>query len=158
MPLEIDGYEVTSLNLRWLRQQIGLISQELAIFSTTVFENIRYGLIGTCHEHKTAEDVKDLVKSAAKTANACEFIQAMPNGFHSHVGSGGFLLSGGQLSGGQKRRIAIARAVIADPKILLLDEATSALDSKSERQVQTALNAAALGRTTVDIAHRYAKG
>lgn len=152
MHSEIDGHDIASLNLTWLRQQIGLVSQEPTIFSTTVFENIRYGLIGTSYEHRPEDEIKELVERAAKKANAYDFILAMPEGFHSHVGGGGFLLSGGQ-----KQRITIARAIVADPKILLLDEATSALDSKSERQVQAALDTAAFGRTTIVIAHRYAK-
>ncbi|KAK2616578.1 hypothetical protein QQS21_000401 [Conoideocrella luteorostrata] len=147
--ISIDGHDLTGLNLTWLRQQIGLVSQEPTLFSTTVFENIRYGLVGTRQENKPLEEVERLVESAAKTANAYDFIMAMPDGFQSHVGNGGSLLSGGQ-----KQRITIARAIIGDPKILLLDEATSALDSKAEREVQTALNNAALGRTTIVIAHR----
>lgn len=147
--LVLDGRDITTLNLTWLRQQIGLVSQEPTLFSTTIFENIRYGLIGTDVEDAPIEEIEELVISAARTANAYEFITALPGGFQTHVGDRGSLLSGGQ-----KQRIAIARAVIKNPKILLLDEATSALDVRSERLVQKGLDNAAKGRTTIVIAHR----
>ncbi|KAI1265157.1 ABC transporter [Xylariaceae sp. FL1019] len=145
----LDGHDVSTLNLRWLRQQISLVSQEPTLFGTTIFDNIRYGLFGTAHEHASTEEQKQLVVEAAKKANAHDFISALPEGYETHVGQRGFLLSGGQ-----KQRIAIARAIVSDPKILLLDEATSALDTKSEGVVQAALEAAAEGRTTITIAHR----
>ena len=147
--LVLDGRDITTLNLTWLRQQIGLVSQEPTLFSTTIFENIRYGLIGTNVEDAPIEEIEELVSRAARTANAYEFVTALPDGFQTHVGDRGSLLSGGQ-----KQRIAIARAIIKNPKILLLDEATSALDVKSERLVQKGLENAAKGRTTVVIAHR----
>ncbi|RYC61987.1 hypothetical protein CHU98_g4209 [Xylaria longipes] len=145
----LDGHEVSKLNLRWLRQQISLVSQEPTLFSTTIFHNIRYGLFGTKFENESAEKQKELVIEAAKKANAHDFISSLPEGYETNVGERGFLLSGGQ-----KQRIAIARAVVSDPKILLLDEATSALDTKSEGVVQAALEVAAAGRTTITIAHR----
>lgn len=145
----LDGRDIATLNLTWLRQQIGLVSQEPTLFSTTIFENIRYGLIGTSVEDAPNQEIEELVISAARTANAYEFITALPDGFQTHVGDRGSLLSGGQ-----KQRIAIARAIIKNPKILLLDEATSALDVKSERLVQKGLDNAAKGRTTIVIAHR----
>ncbi|KAI1128072.1 ABC transporter [Nemania abortiva] len=145
----LDGHDLSTLNLRWLRQQISLVSQEPTLFGTTIFHNIRYGLFGTKFEHESAEKQKELVIEAAKKANAHDFISALPEGYETNVGERGFLLSGGQ-----KQRIAIARAVVSDPKILLLDEATSALDTKSEGVVQAALEAAAEGRTTITIAHR----
>ncbi|KAI0455524.1 ABC transporter [Xylaria acuta] len=145
----LDGHEVSKLNLRWLRQQISLVSQEPTLFSTTIFHNIRYGLFGTKFENESDEKQKELVIEAAKKANAHDFISSLPEGYETNVGERGFLLSGGQ-----KQRIAIARAVVSDPKILLLDEATSALDTKSEGVVQAALEAAAEGRTTITIAHR----
>ena len=145
----LDGHEVSTLNLRWLRQQISLVSQEPTLFGTTIFENIQHGLIGTTHEHANIETRKDLVISAAKMANAHDFVSGLPEGYETNVGERGFLLSGGQ-----KQRIAIARAMVSDPKILLLDEATSALDTKSEGVVQAALDVAAKGRTTIVIAHR----
>jgi ATP-binding cassette subfamily B (MDR/TAP) protein 1 len=145
----LDGHDVSTLNLRWLRQQISLVSQEPTLFGTTIYENIAHGLIGTEWEKTTEEKQKELVIGAAKMANAHDFVSALPEGYATHVGERGFLLSGGQ-----KQRIAIARAVVSDPKILLLDEATSALDTKSEGVVQAALETAAAGRTTIIIAHR----
>ncbi|KAB8296977.1 hypothetical protein EYC80_002380 [Monilinia laxa] len=145
----IDGHDVSTLNLRWLRQQISLVSQEPTLFGTTIFENIRHGLIGTKFENDSAERQRELVIEAAKMANAHDFISALPEGYETNVGERASLLSGGQ-----KQRIAIARAMVSDPKILLLDEATSALDTKSEGVVQAALEVAAEGRTTITIAHR----
>ena len=145
----LDGHEVSKLNLRWLRQQISLVSQEPTLFGTTIFENIRHGLIGTKHENVDIEDQRQLIITAAKMANAHDFVSGLSEGYETHVGERGFLLSGGQ-----KQRIAIARAMVSDPKILLLDEATSALDTKSEGVVQAALDVAAQGRTTIIIAHR----
>ncbi|KAI0190211.1 ABC multidrug transporter Mdr1 [Xylaria flabelliformis] len=145
----LDGHEVSKLNLRWLRQQISLVSQEPTLFSTTIFHNIRYGLFGTKFENESAEKQKELIIEAARKANAHDFISSLPEGYETNVGERGFLLSGGQ-----KQRIAIARAIVSDPKILLLDEATSALDTKSEGVVQAALEVAAEGRTTITIAHR----
>ncbi|KAJ5320576.1 hypothetical protein PENANT_c033G08172 [Penicillium antarcticum] len=145
----LDGHDIQTLNLRWLRQQISLVSQEPILFGTTIYQNIRHGLIGTRFEHESEEKIKELVENAAKMANAHEFINILPEGYETNVGQRGFLLSGGQ-----KQRIAIARAIVSDPKILLLDEATSALDTKSEGVVQAALDRAAEGRTTIVIAHR----
>ncbi len=145
----LDGHDISTLNLRWLRQQISLVSQEPTLFGTTIFNNIRHGLIGTKYENESEEKQKDLIIGAAKMANAHDFISALPEGYETNVGERGFLLSGGQ-----KQRIAIARAIVSDPKILLLDEATSALDTKSEGVVQAALEVAAEGRTTISIAHR----
>ncbi len=145
----LDGHEVSKLNLRWLRQQISLVSQEPTLFGTTILGNIRHGLIGTKHEKASIEQQRALIESAAKMANAHDFIMGLPEGYETNVGERGFLLSGGQ-----KQRIAIARAMVSDPKILLLDEATSALDTKSEGVVQAALDIAAQGRTTIVIAHR----
>lgn len=152
-PLEgtvyLDDLDISTINLRWLRQQISLVSQEPTLFGTTIYENIRHGLIGTKWELEGPEKQRELIYEAAKMANAHEFITSLPEGYETNVGERGFLLSGGQ-----KQRIAIARAVVSDPKILLLDEATSALDTKSEGVVQAALEVAAEGRTTITIAHR----
>jgi ATP-binding cassette subfamily B (MDR/TAP) protein 1 len=145
----LDGVDISTLNLRWLRQQISLVSQEPTLFGTTIYENIRHGLIGTKWEQEGSEKQKELIYEAAKMANAHDFITSLPEGYDTNVGERGFLLSGGQ-----KQRIAIARAVVSDPKILLLDEATSALDTKSEGVVQAALEVASAGRTTITIAHR----
>ena len=114
------------LNLHWLRQHIGVVSQEPVLFATTIAENIRYGRDGVTQEE---------IESAAKAANAHSFISELPDGYNTLVGE-----RGTQLSGGQKQRVAIARALVRDPKILLLDEATSALDSESEAIVQAALD------------------
>ncbi len=145
----LDGHEISKLNLRWLRHQISLVSQEPTLFGTTIFGNIQHGLIGTKHEKDSIEQQRALIENAAKMANAHDFILGLPEGYETNVGERGFLLSGGQ-----KQRIAIARAMVSDPKILLLDEATSALDTKSEGVVQAALDVAAQGRTTIVIAHR----
>lgn len=145
----LDDVDISTLNLRWLRQQIALVSQEPTLFGTTIYENIRHGLIGTKWENESPEKQEELIHEAAKKANAHDFITSLPEGYQTNVGERGFLLSGGQ-----KQRIAIARAVVSDPKILLLDEATSALDTKSEGVVQAALEAASEGRTTITIAHR----
>ncbi|KAJ5827488.1 ABC transporter integral membrane type 1 [Penicillium robsamsonii] len=145
----LDGHDITSLNLQWLRQQIAIVTQQPTLFATTVFENIRFGLIGTEHENSPYIEVETLIFDAAKKANCFDFISALPGGFHTSVGEKGSLLSGGQ-----KQRIAIARAIISNPKVLLLDEATSALDAQAERLVQAALDVAAEGRTTITISHR----
>ncbi|MCJ1293842.1 GTPase-activating protein [Xylographa carneopallida] len=145
----LDGHDIQKLNLRWLRHQISLVSQEPTLFGTTIYGNIKHGLIGTKYEQIDEAQQKELIISAAKMANAHDFIIGLPEGYETNVGERGFLLSGGQ-----KQRIAIARAMVSDPKILLLDEATSALDTKSEGVVQAALDVAAKGRTTIVIAHR----
>ena len=145
----LDGHDISKLNLRWLRQQIALVQQEPVLFSETITDNIRNGLIGSRFERESEEQQTERIIRAAKMANAHDFISSLPEGYETNVGERGFLLSGGQ-----KQRIAIARAVVSDPKILLLDEATSALDTKSEGVVQAALEEAAKGRTTIVIAHR----
>ena len=136
----VSGKEVKSLNLNWLRSNIGVVSQEPVLFDTTIAENIMYG--------KEDVSMKE-IKEAAKDANAHDFIMELPNGYETLTGERGV-----QLSGGQKQRIAIARALVRNPKILLLDEATSALDTESEKTVQDALDKARAGRTTIVIAHR----
>ncbi|CAA0383979.1 unnamed protein product [Arabidopsis thaliana] len=136
----IDGVSIDKLQVKWLRSQMGLVSQEPALFATTIKENILFG-----KEDASMDDVVE----AAKASNAHNFISQLPNGYETQVGERGV-----QMSGGQKQRIAIARAIIKSPTILLLDEATSALDSESERVVQEALENASIGRTTILIAHR----
>ncbi|XP_031480680.1 putative multidrug resistance protein isoform X2 [Nymphaea colorata] len=136
----LDGVSIKKLQLKWLRLQMALVSQEPALFATSIKENIRFG-----KEDATEEEVD----AAARAANAHIFISQLPQGYDTQVGERGI-----QMSGGQKQRIAIARAIIKSPKILLLDEATSALDSESERVVQEALDQARVGRTTIIVAHR----
>ncbi|KAL0573652.1 hypothetical protein V5O48_008298, partial [Marasmius crinis-equi] len=147
--VRLDGQDIRTLNLKWLRSQIGLVSQEPTLFATTIKGNVAHGLINTPYEHASDEKKFGLIKEACIKANADGFISKLPNGYDTMVGERGFLLSGGQ-----KQRIAIARAIVSDPKILLLDEATSALDTQSEGIVQDALDKAAAGRTTITIAHR----
>ena len=138
----LDGVDVRTLNVQWLREKIGLVSQEPTLFASSIMENIRHG---------KREATDDEVIEAAKMANADDFISGFPDGYNTEVGERGV-----QLSGGQKQRVAIARAIIKDPKILLLDEATSALDSESEEIVQAALDdlMKAKQRTTIVVAHR----
>uniref|UniRef100_A0A6N2K363 ABC transmembrane type-1 domain-containing protein n=1 Tax=Salix viminalis TaxID=40686 RepID=A0A6N2K363_SALVM len=136
----LDGHDLKTLELKWLRQQMGLVSQEPALFAATIADNILFG----------KEDASmDQIFEAAKAANVHSFVIQLPEGYHTQVGEGGT-----QLSGGQKQRIAIARAVLRNPKILLLDEATSALDAESELIVQQALEKIMENRTTIVVAHR----
>ncbi|KAL8504447.1 hypothetical protein ACS0TY_015858 [Phlomoides rotata] len=136
----LDGHDIRTLKLRWVRQQMGLVSQEPALFATTIKENILLG-------RPDASMVE--IEEASRVANAHSFIVKLPDGYDTQVGERGV-----QLSGGQKQRIAIARAMLKNPAILLLDEATSALDSESEKLVQEALDRFMIGRTTLVIAHR----
>ncbi|KAJ3756801.1 P-loop containing nucleoside triphosphate hydrolase protein [Lentinula raphanica] len=147
--VKLDGRDIRTLNLKWLRSQIGLVSQEPTLFATTIKGNVGHGLIGTKYEHASDEEKFALIKDACIKSNADGFISKLPLGYDTLVGERGFLLSGGQ-----KQRIAIARAIVSDPRVLLLDEATSALDTQSEGIVQDALDKAAAGRTTITIAHR----
>jgi ATP-binding cassette subfamily B (MDR/TAP) protein 1 len=153
LPMEgqifLDGKDISTLNLRWLRQHMAIVSQEPVLFSTTVYESILHGLVNTEYADASDEKKMELIEQAAKIANAHDFIMGLPEGYQTKVGERGNLLSGGQ-----KQRVAIARAIVSDPKILLLDEATAALDTKSESLVQDALDRAAKGRTTIVIAHR----
>ncbi|RWW74139.1 hypothetical protein BHE74_00017953, partial [Ensete ventricosum] len=137
----LDGVEIKKLKLRWLRQQMGLVSQEPVLFNDTVRANIAYGKGGDATESE--------IVAAAESANAYQFISGLQQGYDTLVGE-----RGAQLSGGQKQRLAIARAIIKDPKILLFDEATSALDTESERAVQEALERVMINRTTIIVAHR----
>ncbi|MYM39830.1 ABC transporter transmembrane domain-containing protein [Duganella qianjiadongensis] len=140
--IKLDGVDITRLDLHTLRGAIGIVPQDTVIFSADAMENIRYGRADASDEE---------VIAAAKLAAAHEFIERLPQGYQSFLGERGV-----RLSGGQRQRIAIARALLKNPPLLLLDEATSALDAESERLVQTALEAAMVGRTTVIIAHRLA--
>lgn len=138
----IDGRAIDTLDPKVLRSYFALVPQQPVLFSTSVWENLRYG-----RPDATEADVID----AAKAAHAHEFITQLPEGYHSFLGEQGV-----KLSGGQKQRLAIARAILRDPKILLLDEATSALDAQSEYLVQQALDELMKNRTTFIIAHRLA--
>ncbi|ERN08603.1 hypothetical protein AMTRI_Chr11g155530 [Amborella trichopoda] len=136
----IDGINLKKLKLGWIREKIGLVSQEPVLFATTIRENIAYG---------KADATLEEIKVATELANAAKFIDKLPLGLETHVGE-----HGTQMSGGQKQRLAIARAILKNPKVLLLDEATSALDAESEQIVQEALNRIMVDRTTVVVAHR----
>jgi len=138
--ITLGGTDIRQLDPKDLRQQMGLVPQQPALFSSDVFHNIRYGKPDASDEE---------VILAAKKAHAHEFIVNLPEGYNSFLGERGV-----RLSGGQRQRIAIARAILKDPNILLLDEATSALDSESEHHVQQALKELMRGRTTIIIAHR----
>ncbi|KAL5537680.1 hypothetical protein UlMin_045273 [Ulmus minor] len=139
--ISLDGVELKNLKLKWLRQQMGLVSQEPVLFNDTIRANIAYG--------KDGEATEAEVIAASELANAHKFISSLNQGYDTMVGERGV-----QLSGGQKQRVAIARAIVKSPQILLLDEATSALDAESERVVQDALDRVMVNRTTVVVAHR----
>lgn len=138
--IKLDGTDIRELSKDWLREQIGVVSQEPILFATSILDNIRYG-------RPSATEAE--VIAAATAANAHSFVMAFPDGYETTVGERGI-----RLSGGQKQRVAIARAILKDPKVLVLDEATSALDAESEHLVQEALERLMVGRTTLVIAHR----
>ncbi len=138
--IKIDGTDVRDISQKSLRQNIGIVQQDIFLFADTIFENIRYG-----RPDATLEEVKE----AARRAEIYDDIMAMPAGFDTYVGERGTLLSGGQ-----KQRVSIARIFLKNPPILILDEATSALDSVTEAKIQKAFNELAKGRTTLIIAHR----
>ncbi len=138
--IRLDGVDIHDVTLESLRNAIGVVQQDVYLFSGTVLENILYG-----RPDATLEEVKE----AARLAGAAEFIEALPQGYHTYVGERGV-----KLSGGQKQRISIARVFLKDPPVLILDEATSALDNESERLVQESLERLAKGRTTFIVAHR----
>jgi ATP-binding cassette subfamily B protein len=140
--VRLDGVDLRDIDPAVLRSRIGLVSQDSTVFSADVMENIRYGRL---------EASDDEVMEAARAAHAIEFVERLPQRWHTPLGERGV-----RLSGGQRQRIAIARALLRDPALLLLDEATSALDAQSEREVQAALETATQGRTTLVIAHRLA--
>lgn len=136
----VDGLDVRDIKIKSLRENIGIVQQDVYLFSGTVKDNIGYG-------KSTASD-REIIE-AAKLAGAYEFIKSLPNGFDTYVGERGV-----KLSGGQKQRISIARVFLKNPPILILDEATSALDNKSEIVVQDSIEKLSKGRTTITIAHR----
>ncbi len=136
----IDGRDIRSITLKSLRQNIGVVQQDVYMFSGTVRDNIEYGLPGASFED---------IKKAAIRAGADEFISALPQGYDTYIGERGV-----KLSGGQKQRISIARVFLKDPPILILDEATSSLDNESEKIIQQSLEELSKGRTVLTIAHR----
>ncbi|WP_126976406.1 ABC transporter ATP-binding protein [Frigidibacter oleivorans] len=138
--ITLDGIDLRDLTLASLRQQVGIVSQDVFLFGGTLRENIGYGRLGATEP--------EIVAAAAK-AQLGPMIEALPEGLDTVVGERGVMLSGGQ-----KQRVAIARAFLKNPPILILDEATSALDTETEREIQAALDALAVGRTTLIIAHR----
>ena len=138
----IDGVDLFDYQLKNLRQQFALVSQNVSLFNDTIANNIAYGRL---HEEVSDEQILQ----AAHAAHALEFIEKLPDGLNTLVGENGVLLSGGQ-----RQRLAIARAILKDAPILILDEATSALDSESERYIQAALEEVMKNRTTLVIAHR----
>lgn len=138
--VSVDGTDVREWNLDALRRRVAFVFQETFLFSSTIFANIAYG-----HPDASVEDVE----RAARMADAAEFIDSLPEGYHTIVGERGL-----GLSGGQKQRIALARAILSDPSILILDDATSAVDMETEYEIQQALEQVMKGRTTFIIAHR----
>ena len=138
--ITIDGTDIRKVKINDLRRHIGMVQQDVYLFSGSVADNIRYGSPGASRAQ---------VEEAARMAGAYDFIMELPEGFDSYVGERGI-----KLSGGQKQRISIARVFLKNPPILLLDEATSALDNQSERYIQKSLDTLSVGRTTLTIAHR----
>ena len=138
--IKIDGTDVKDLSLNDLRRNVAMVSQDTYIFMGSVAKNIAYG-----NENAT----RDQIIRAAKLASAHEFISRLPDGYDTVIGA-----SGKDLSGGEKQRISIARAILADPKILILDEATASVDTQTEKAIQHSLNYLVKGRTTLSIAHR----
>jgi ATP-binding cassette subfamily B protein len=136
----IDGHSIRDFDLRWFRQQIGVVLQEPYLFRGTVWENIAYA---------NPQASPDQIIASAKAANAHEFIVALPDGYDTVIGE-----RGQTLSGGERQRVSIARAVLRDPKILILDEATASVDTETEVKIQTALERLVKNRTTFAIAHR----
>lgn len=140
--IKVDGQDINHMDLNDYRRNFAIVPQEVLLFGGTIKENILYG---------KPDATPDEIMSAAKKANAWEFIATFPEQMETIVGERGI-----KLSGGQRQRIAIARAILRDPAILILDEATSSLDAESEKVVQEALNALMEGRTSIIIAHRLA--
>ena len=141
--IQIDGMDLQSYNLQYLRRHIGYVQQEPTLMGLSIKENVLYGV-------ENPETIsQDQLEQVCKDANAHDFITQWPDGYETLVGERGVTLSGGQ-----KQRIAIARALLCEPRILLLDEATSALDAESEYWVQDAIQKATVGRTVIIVAHR----
>jgi ATP-binding cassette, subfamily B, multidrug efflux pump len=138
--IRVDGHDLRQITQHSLRSQMGMVTQDPFLFSGSIMDNIRYGRLAASDEE---------VVAAAQAANAHGFIERLPNGYQTEVGE-----RGGMLSQGQRQLIAIARAVLADPRILILDEATASIDTRTEKLIQSALNVLLKGRTSFVIAHR----
>ena len=138
--INIDGININDVNIKSLREKIGIVPQDSILFNDTIYNNIKYGNLNAD---------KEQIYKAAEIANATDFIKNFPDKFETYIGE-----KGAKISGGQKQRIAIARAIIKNPDILILDEATSALDSKSESQINNAIRNIASTKTVIVIAHR----
>jgi ABC-type multidrug transport system fused ATPase/permease subunit len=133
--------DIMEMDLRTYRKHVGVVTQDSIFFSGTVFDNVAYGQDNDIQE----QDILD----ALKAADAYDFVMALPNGLYTHMGSDGLKFSGGQM-----QRLAIARAIVRNPKVLILDEATSSLDTESEKKIQTAMDRLMKNRTTFVVAHR----
>jgi ATP-binding cassette subfamily B protein len=138
--VRIDGQDIRSVTQASLHGVVGLVPQDVVLFNDTIRYNIGYG---------APEATQEELNEAARRAQLLDFIEALPQGWETRVGERGL-----KLSGGEKQRVGIARVIVKDPPILILDEATSSLDSRTEAEVQNALEEAAKGRTTVVVAHR----
>ncbi|ODV91077.1 hypothetical protein CANCADRAFT_2792 [Tortispora caseinolytica NRRL Y-17796] len=147
--ITVDGHDIRTLDLHWLREQIGYVTQDSNLFSCSIYDNIALGFKGTKAQSISQDEKLKMVTEAAEIADVLDFINSLPDGFDTEIGERGF-----KLSGGQKQRVSIARAIVAKPRILLLDEATSALDSHSEKKIQESLETRLAGRTIITIAHR----
>ena len=136
----IDDQKINNYSIKSLRKNISLVSQDISLFDDTVINNIKYSNLNASEKE---------IFEAAKLSHCDEFIQNMPNGYNTMIGENGV-----RLSGGEKQRLSIARAMLKDSKIILLDEATSSLDSETEEKIQKAINSLTKGKTTLVIAHR----
>ncbi|PHH65680.1 hypothetical protein CDD81_1766 [Ophiocordyceps australis] len=147
--ITFDGRRIDTLKLRWLRQQIHLVSQEPFLFNTTVYQNIAHGLDASQWHGATEQEKRQRVYEAARVAQAHDFIEALPLGYDTPIGS-----RASRLSGGQAQRVAIARAIVGQPRVLIFDEATSALDGETETKLMASLEKNCVNCTKIIIAHR----
>ena len=136
----MDGTDIREITRASLRQNIGIVAQDVFLFNASIYDNIAYG---------TPDATREMVEDAARRANILDYIHSLPDGFDTMVGERGV-----KLSGGQKQRIAIARVFLKNPPVLILDEATSALDNATEMMIQKSLEELSAGRTTIVVAHR----
>ncbi|EMD66015.1 hypothetical protein COCSADRAFT_35945 [Bipolaris sorokiniana ND90Pr] len=147
--IKIGNTDLSQVDLKWWRSQIGIVQQEPFLFNDTIYNNVAFGLSGTSYEDLPKGEKMRMVEEACREAYAEEFITKLPEGYNTLVGESGI-----KLSGGQRQRISIARSIIKQPPVLILDEATSAIDVRTELIVQQALSRASKDRTTIIIAHR----